>query len=860
MKPNWQKVKDHFADALEQPEDRRLDFLREKCGEDGDLFHEIVSLLSASIENENLIENNAIDLASKVGAKEENYTEQHFGSYKILREIGSGGMGTVFLAQRDDGQFIMHVALKIVRQSVADREIIARFRRERQILAGLNHPNIAVLHDGGLSEKGEPFLAMEYVDGRTLMEYAETKRLSIPEKLGLFLKICSAVSYAHKNLVVHRDIKPSNVLVTKDGEPKLVDFGLAKAFESDTSKTQTALRAFTPAYASPEQIQGQNITTASDIYSLGVVFYELLTGVKPFNFEGKSYEEILKTATHSAPPLPSANLRSIIQDPRLKGDLDNIALTALRKEPERRFATVDDFAEDIRRHLAGLPIKARPNTTRYLAQKFVHRNKIAVGAAALILISLVLGLVFSLWQADRARKERDRAEKRFQDVRHLSTSLLFDISPKIERLPGSVEARELLVQKALEYLDSLGSESQNDTALKAELASAYEKVGDLQGNIDKPNLNDYAGALSSFEKAQEIRQSLPLETANQLRLAQNLRAASSIRNRQNDVKGAISDAEQARTIFADLILQAPDSFDLRVAATEAEIEHGQIYSLNNQYAEAIPIFRETVTALGKIDQAQRKTQQLTAKVSAYLGSALSWDGQQHEAEVEMTKALSISDKLAAEFPNDSEIQAGVWQVCLTASNIYEGSNDDFALELAERALTVALSAAAADKADSQATYNLARAYSRIGLTYANVGKLSDAVASLQRSEKILADLIAREPKNVIYQRDLAKLYVRMGDTSEKRHDIYDALLKYQNSAVIFERIANTDELNTLALRDLAQSLRSIGKMQIRLSEKGAARVALQRAKTILDELKGKNALGGYDKQLVDDVEKTLHSI
>lgn len=858
--PDWQQVKDLFADVVERPANQRLDFLRLKCEGDDDLFQEVSSLIEASAETDNLIEQNALDLAAGIGVESVDYVEQHFGHYKISREIGSGGMGTVFLATRDDGEFSMQVALKIVRQSVADREIISRFKRERQILANLNHPNIAVLHDGGVSEKGEPFLAMEFVDGETLTDYAEKHNLSIREKLKLFLKICSAVSYAHRNLVVHRDIKPSNILVTSDGEPKLLDFGLAKAFESDTSKTQTALRAFTPAYASPEQIQGQNITTASDIYSLGVVFYELLTGAKPFNFENKSYEEILKTATHSLPPLPSANPQSAIRDPQLKGDLDNIALTAIRKEPERRFKTVEDFAEDIRRYLDGLPISARPNTKRYLAGKFIQRNKIGVVAAALILVALLAGLGFSLWQADRARKERDRAEKRFQDVRQLSNSLLFDISPKIERLPGSIEARELLVQKALEYLDSLGSESQNDAALMAELASAYEKVGDLQGDLDKPNLSDFSGAVSSFEKAKSIRNSLPAEFDNMFGLAQNLRVTSRIRNRQNDIKGSLLDAEAAKSIFTNLVLQKPDSFDLRMAAIEAEIEHGQIYASNNQYAEGIPLFRVAAERLEQSDSNQQKTRQLKAKVYAYLGSALSWDDQQSEAEAEMAKALSIAEKLAAEFPNDSEIQTTVWQVYAFASGIYENVHDDVAFDLAARALATAAKAAEADKADSHATYHLAQAHSRMGITSANVGKLADAVANLQQAEKILNELIEREPRNVIYQRDLAKLYVRMGDTSEKRHDLPDALLKYQNSAVIFEKIAGTDELNTLAQRDLAQSLKSVGKMQIGLAQTASAKSTLQRAKDILDALKEKNALGGYDKQLFDDVEKALNSI
>ncbi len=421
-KPDWQQVKDFFAEAIEQPANLRLEFLRDKCNGNELLFNEISSLLAASSEPENLIENNAIDLASKVGGEENNYAEQHFGNYRIIREIGSGGMGTVFLAERDDGEFSMRVGLKIVRQSVADREIVERFKRERQILANLNHPNIAALHDGGINEKGEPYLAMEYVDGVTLIEYAAAHGLSIADRLRLFLKICAAVSYAHQNLVVHRDIKPSNILVTNDGEPKLLDFGLAKAFETDNSATQTALRAFTPAYASPEQIQGRNITTSSDIYSLGVVFYELLTGAKPLNVENKSFDEIVQTLTSTEPIKPSA-----VEDEGggggshqiLRGDLDNIALTALRKEPERRFKTVDDFARDIELHLAGRPISARPNTTAYLAGKFIRRNKIAVAAGLLVSISLVAGLAISLWQAEIARRETARSQTVNQFLRRM---------------------------------------------------------------------------------------------------------------------------------------------------------------------------------------------------------------------------------------------------------------------------------------------------------------------------------------------------------------------------------------------------------------------------------------------------------
>ena len=411
---DWQQVKKLFAEALEQPADARAAHLDGRCNGNQILLDEVNSLLAAADEPESLIESNSIDLAQKIGAEADDIALHHFGNYRILREIGSGGMGAVFLAERDDGEFTMQVALKIVRQSIADQNIIERFKSERQILANLSHPNIAALHDGGVSDKGEPFLAMEYVDGETLTEYCDNHRLTIQERLRLFLKICSAVSYAHRNLVVHRDIKPSNILINRDGEPKLLDFGLAKAFDIDGSKTQTALRAFTPAYASPEQIRGGNITTASDVYSLGVVFYELLTGVKPVNVEDKSFEEIVETISNHDPIKPSSTDQDDdrgVGSKLLRGDLDNIALTAIRKEPERRFGSVEEFANDIERHLDGRPISARANTTRYIVGKFVRRNRIAVAAGVLVSLAILIGVTISLWQGAIARREAAKSDE-----------------------------------------------------------------------------------------------------------------------------------------------------------------------------------------------------------------------------------------------------------------------------------------------------------------------------------------------------------------------------------------------------------------------------------------------------------------
>ncbi|HBB87435.1 MAG TPA: hypothetical protein DC047_07450 [Blastocatellia bacterium] len=422
MQPQqWEAIKEVFSAALDQPLADRSQFVAVACGADETLRREVESLLAAHEEPQNLLEKNTLDLATQLQPAS-NLDGRRFGAYQILREIGRGGMGAVFLAERADGEFQQQVALKIIRQSLADKDLERHFRRERQILASLSHPNIARLIDGGVSDAGELFLAMEFIDGEPLISFVNKHQLAIDERLRLFVKICRAVSFAHQNLIIHRDLKPSNVLVTPEGEPRLLDFGLAKLSEpngagmlSSAEQTQTAFRAFTPAYAAPEQILGKNVTTTSDVFSLGVILYELLTGEKPFRFEGKSLDEIIKTVTSREPSLPSRVVddtapHATPRQRQLRGDLDNITLKALQKDPARRYQSVAEFAHDIERHLDHLPISARQNTVAYRALRFYQRNRIAVAAAALIVIALVAGLAGSLWQYRKAQRENVRAE------------------------------------------------------------------------------------------------------------------------------------------------------------------------------------------------------------------------------------------------------------------------------------------------------------------------------------------------------------------------------------------------------------------------------------------------------------------
>jgi serine/threonine-protein kinase len=498
QRQEWDKVKEVFTAALEQPAARRTLFLAELCGEDEYLRGEVESLLAAHEEPENLLEQHAIDLAAQLKPDGNKYLGKRFGAYRILREIGRGGMGAVFLAERADGEFQQQVALKIIRQGFAHGDLEKLFRRERQILASLNHPNIAKLIDGGVSDTGEPFLAMEFIAGDPLTVFAEKHQFSIEERLQLFLKVCRAVSFAHQNLIIHRDLKPSNILVPDDGEPRLLDFGLARLSGPTATpdglaiadRTETTFRAFTAAYAAPEQILGKNVTTASDVFSLGVILYELLVGEKPFHFDGKSLEEIIKTATGDDPPLPSRILKadrpqSAIRQRQLRGDLDNITLSALQKDPARRYQSVSEFAADIEKHLGKLPISARPNTLVYRASRFYQRNRIAVSATAFIIIALVTGLASSLRQYRnalrenaKARHEKLKAERIngfLQRMLSFSNQSISSVSPVAHKKDVSVN--EMLDQIAPQIETELADQPEVRAQLLRTVGSAYASLG-----------------------------------------------------------------------------------------------------------------------------------------------------------------------------------------------------------------------------------------------------------------------------------------------------------------------------------------------------------------------------------------------
>lgn len=632
---NWQTIKGLFADALDQPEATRLEFLRAKCNGNDQLYNEVASLLDTA--DEDLIESNAINLAAKITGETVDHTDRHFGNYRIIREIGTGGMGSVFLAERDDGEFNMQVALKIVRATVADRVTTERFRQERQILAKLHHPNIAVLHDGGVNEKGEPFLAMEFVDGESLIDYCRNHNLSMREKLTLFVKVCSAVSYAHRNLVVHRDIKPANILVTSSGEPKLLDFGLAKIFVDGGENTQTVLRAFTPAYASPEQIKGGTITTASDIYSLGVVLYELLTGVKPLNVDSGNYDEILRTITAVEPPNPSQAGDHELS--ALRGDLDNIALTALRKEPERRYVSAEAFSQDVEKYLNGFPISARPNTVAYRLEKLYQRNRLAFVVGVLLIASVLGGLGVSLWQARRAGIQRDLAQaekEKAEKINRFLQQMLSFSNQSFTSISPIAQSKNVTVNEMLDQMTPL---------VEAELADQPEVLARILRTVG----SSYASQ-GFYEKGERnLRASLDIQkqisAENTIDAADTMIELGVLNYRQSKFEDSRKLLETAVDFYRDYQKKAPANSPARLVQALDFLAVNRYYS--GDAKAAVALFEEGIE-IGRQANLQGKEREVIAGITVDYSLIVTRLGDGQRGETLVLEGLRLYNEISTE--------------------------------------------------------------------------------------------------------------------------------------------------------------------------------------------------------------------
>lgn len=522
---NWKQIKTALADAMELASESREEFVSSL---DPEIGAQVRRYLRAVTDARGFMTTPAwIDR----GLVDQNMDHPaQVDDFRILHPIGSGGMGTVYLAEHAGDGFKQLVALKLIKRGMDTSAVLKRFLMERRILAELDHHNIARMLDGGSTEDGLPYFVMEYVEGDEIRKYANANNLGLEQRLELFRTVCSAVSSAHQRLVIHRDIKPTNILVTKDGEPKLLDFGIAKLISPDWNSdeaTLTQFRALTPEYASPEQMNGGAVSTATDVYSLGVVLYELLTGCRPFSFREKDSQAIAAVALTTEPPRPSViassssqpnngtrqrlvdktsfrptRITAAVEPSRLRGDLDNIILKAIRYEPERRYQSVQEFSDDIRRWLDGLPVNATSDSRMYRFRKFFKRHQTPVLASASAAILLITASAVTGWQYSVARDQQAKAEARFQSIRLVARSLLNETSKELENLPQSAEIRDSIVERAVVLLNSLSVDENTDPEFLDEVANAYEQLA----HIRNWKFRKTSEAIADYRKALSLRE------------------------------------------------------------------------------------------------------------------------------------------------------------------------------------------------------------------------------------------------------------------------------------------------------------------------------------------------------------------
>ena len=758
-------------------------------------------------------------------------------------------MGTVFQAVRADDEYQKCVAIKLVKSGFASSFAIARFKAERQILASLEHPNIARLFDGGRTEEGYPYLVMEFVDGVPIDEYCDTHRLTISQRLQLFRAVCEAVQFAHQNLIIHRDLKPGNILVTQDGVPKLLDFGIAKLLSPDPlspapEQTLGFVRMLTPEYASPEQVCGEAINTTTDVYSLGVVLYMLLSGHRPYRLSGTSSQTFADIICHTEPVKPSEIVArtetiggpgedkaqtvtpefvSAARDTkpdklrrRLSGDLDKIVLMALRKDPRRRYSSVEQFSDDVRRHHEGLPVRAREDTLAYRGSRLVKRHKLGMVAVTVFVVTLLGGIIMTMRQARIAGAERGRAERRFNDVRTLANSLVFDVHDSIKDLPGATPARKLLVQRALQYLDSLSHEANGDTSLQRELAAAYQKVGDVQGNPYNANLGDSAGALASYRKAAAIRESLsqhdPTNDALKWDLMSSYIAIGSILGASQDFPPAIASMRQAVSLADVLSPRTQDPVALDHAAG-ASYFMADIMQDSGDLAGALESYRKAISIRNSAQAAtpHEKTLLQTHVAGDYAGMArvLARQGQLGSAIDAQRQATTLMEGLSASDPTNATIRsflAGSYHSLGT--DLKDNGEFDAGLQYLRRSQRIYQSLAAADPSNVVTPYRLAYTNLEIGDVLLAKSNYAEGMSVIAEALSTFRRLSEADPDNQWDRQGLAESYSALGDAYQQRASSSD-----------LSRSAKLDNWR-MARTSYEQSLKTMSDLQTRTAVRG----------------------------------------
>ncbi len=812
------RLKEEFQALLGADGARREEALGRLASEDAALAAELAAWLSAEEADAGAwLERPALlGLETEEEVLGTSAIPERVGPWRLMGEIGRGGMGSVFLGRRDDGAFEQTVAVKLVRAELASDLLRRRFLAERRILAGLVHPHIAHLIDGGATPDGVPYLVLEHVAGEPIDRYCERQALSVEARLRLFLVVCGAVDFAHRKLVLHRDIKPGNVLVDETGTPKLLDFGIAKLLEAspaeEAGEDWTALggiRPLTPEWASPEQLRGDPLTTASDVYSLGVLLHVLLSGRRPDPLRGKIEDCGVDRVDRRA----------------LRGDLRQIVARALAPEIDRRYGTVGELAADLERYLTGRPVSAHPPSLGYRLGKLIRRHRAAFAGAAVATVGLLVGTAVSLRQAHLAEIQRQRAERRFADVRRIANVALFDIHGALENVPGAMPARRLLVDTALRYLDDLAAETRDEPALLDELSVAYERVAEIQGMPGWSSEGRTGDALASFRRALSLvrrgRAAGPAagEKAGKSdeSEARLLVRIGSVLAARGDTRAALGRHREALALLKRRAAEAPSTAS-RFALAQAQVavgddvwELGDVPAAADLYREALATSQSAVAG----DPASMLVVRQVGVVEQRLGDAASDLGNGRQALAHHSASLAVDRALAARHPDDLEIQRDLGTDLsrlavdqrLWGSAAQELALHEEASRLRERLL-------AEEPDDARAAEDAAESRLEVGKALGALGRNLEAKREIAVAVLRIRGLIARDPRNVRWKDALASALTTLAEIEAPEGDRGDrtaAGTAFAEALAIRRRLlSESPDLagNRAALADLERKVES----------------------------------------------------